>query len=101
MNKVIACEHVCSSDCRREGCNCACGEFHQVASALKVQHLPSDYQDAPSVDELLAHIGKQTGITPELLQDVADDEGDSSNADYKPGYDDGEAEPSDEEADFE
>jgi hypothetical protein len=43
MNKVIACEHVCSSDCRREGCNCACGEFHQVASALKVQHLPSDY----------------------------------------------------------
>ena len=23
------CEHICSSDCRREGCNCSCGEFHK------------------------------------------------------------------------
>jgi len=22
------CEHVCSGNCRREGCNCECGEFH-------------------------------------------------------------------------
>lgn len=24
------CFHECVSDCRREGCNCACGEFHCV-----------------------------------------------------------------------
>jgi len=22
------CEHVCSGNCRREGCNCLCGEWH-------------------------------------------------------------------------
>ncbi len=22
------CEHICTSDCRREGCNCQCGEWH-------------------------------------------------------------------------
>lgn len=22
------CEHDCTSDCRKEGCNCDCGEFH-------------------------------------------------------------------------
>lgn len=22
------CEHICSGNCRKEGCNCACGEFH-------------------------------------------------------------------------
>lgn len=24
------CGHVCSSNCRREGCNCICGEYHAV-----------------------------------------------------------------------
>jgi hypothetical protein len=47
MDSTI-CEHVCLSDCRREGCNCLCGEFHQEAVSLKVQHLPSDY---PTDDE--------------------------------------------------
>jgi hypothetical protein len=59
-----------------------------------VQHLPSDYPiDAPSIDELLSHLAKKTGVDLEPE--------DNSNADYKPGYDDGEAQPSDEEADFE
>lgn len=22
------CEHICSSNCRREGCNCLCAEYH-------------------------------------------------------------------------
>ena len=26
------CDHVCTSDCRREGCNCKCGEFHEEVS---------------------------------------------------------------------
>ena len=24
------CTHICSGNCRREGCNCLCGEFHRV-----------------------------------------------------------------------
>lgn len=24
------CDHECSSNCRREGCNCRCGEYHEV-----------------------------------------------------------------------
>jgi len=26
--EAIECEHECSSNCRREGCNCACGNSH-------------------------------------------------------------------------
>lgn len=26
--KGCDCTHLCSSDCRREGCNCECGEYH-------------------------------------------------------------------------
>jgi hypothetical protein len=26
--EALNCDHVCSSDCRREGCNCNCGEYH-------------------------------------------------------------------------
>ncbi len=22
------CDHICTSNCRREGCNCDCGEYH-------------------------------------------------------------------------
>jgi hypothetical protein len=78
MNKVIACEHVCSGDCRREGCNCQCGEFHQEAVTLTVQHLSSDYNDAPTVDELLAHIGGEL----DFRQLPDHDEGDRTAADY-------------------
>lgn len=26
--EALTCDHVCSSSCRREGCNCKCGEYH-------------------------------------------------------------------------
>lgn len=29
---VSYCEHVCSGECRRSGCNCKCGEFHKPQS---------------------------------------------------------------------
>jgi hypothetical protein len=75
----VQCDHVCSGECRRSGCNCQCGEFHQEATTLTVQHLPSDYPtDAPSVDELLIHLGKQTGFNLETTED----EGDRTAADY-------------------
>jgi hypothetical protein len=28
------CEHVCSGNCRRVGCNCKCGEFHMKKDSL-------------------------------------------------------------------
>lgn len=26
--EALVCDHQCTSDCRRKGCNCDCGEFH-------------------------------------------------------------------------
>lgn len=26
--EALMCKHECSSNCRKEGCNCKCGEFH-------------------------------------------------------------------------
>lgn len=28
FSEALLCAHVCTSDCRNEGCNCACGEYH-------------------------------------------------------------------------
>lgn len=28
IENVLDCEHQCTSECRRSGCNCACGEYH-------------------------------------------------------------------------
>jgi hypothetical protein len=28
--KTSACDHQCSGECRRSGCNCKCGEFHEA-----------------------------------------------------------------------
>lgn len=72
-----------------------CEQYDHSVRKLEVAHQPSDYPtDAPSVDDLLAHLGKQTGVDLEGEDD--------SSADYKAGYDNGEAEPSnDEPTDFE
>ncbi len=29
-NHMENCEHICSGNCRRVGCNCECGEYHGV-----------------------------------------------------------------------
>lgn len=26
--EALECKHECSSNCRKEGCNCSCGEYH-------------------------------------------------------------------------
>ena len=28
IQDIKDCDHMCTSDCRRDGCNCACGEWH-------------------------------------------------------------------------
>jgi hypothetical protein len=75
---------VCSGSCRRVGCNCECGEFHQEATTIKVQHLASDFpSDVPSIEEMLAYIGKKTGFNPAtMFSQVTEDEGDRIAADY-------------------
>lgn len=32
VQAIEQCEHQCISNCRREGCNCDCGEFHATIS---------------------------------------------------------------------
>jgi hypothetical protein len=34
MNQLQDCDHQCSSNCRRNGCNCDCGEWHKAYPSL-------------------------------------------------------------------
>lgn len=34
MPEKPTCDHVCTSDCRRDGCGCACGEWHDEAITI-------------------------------------------------------------------
>ena len=36
------CEHVCSGNCRREGCNCLCGEFHDSMTKEELKEAIAD-----------------------------------------------------------
>jgi hypothetical protein len=47
-----------------------------------VQHQPSEYIDTPSVDALLNHLGKQTGVQLEAEEEIAWYDGDRTSADY-------------------
>jgi len=29
IEEIRSCDHMCTSNCRHEGCNCSCGEFHE------------------------------------------------------------------------
>lgn len=33
VRAIQNCQHMCSSNCRREGCNCGCGEWHATLEA--------------------------------------------------------------------
>jgi hypothetical protein len=67
-----------------------CEQYDHTVRKLAVAHQPSAYPtDAPSVNELLSHLAGKTGVDLEPA--------DESDADFIPGYDDGEAEPSNDE----
>lgn len=36
------CEHQCTSNCRREGCNCLCGEYHDTMTEEELEDLEED-----------------------------------------------------------
>ena len=44
MNKMTHpnCDHNCTSDCRREGCNCLCGEFHGESTPEEIEEALQD-----------------------------------------------------------
>ena len=33
---IAYCDHLCTSNCRREGCNCECGEYHNEDGIYKI-----------------------------------------------------------------
>jgi hypothetical protein len=56
-----------------------CEHYDHQMRKLSVKHLPSDYPTgAPSVDELLSHLAKQTGFS---LEDP-EEEGDHTAVDF-------------------
>lgn len=52
---MTKCDHVCTSNCRREGCNCQCGEYH------------NDNTESQNRERLLARtaILAQNGLLPD------------------------------------
>lgn len=44
------CFHLCSGNCRRVGCNCLCGEFHDT---LNQSELDEIQEDTTSMEEKL------------------------------------------------
>ena len=45
----IECHHVCTSNCRRVGCNCECGEWHEAPESYDKEEyrmLVQDHDDA-------------------------------------------------------
>jgi hypothetical protein len=63
-----------------------CEHYDHPVRKLQVQHQPSDLpSDAPSIDEMLAYIGRKTGFNPAtMFSQVTEDEneGDRTAADY-------------------
>lgn len=60
MNKN-KCEHICSGNCRRVGCNCECGEWHEDVCEMcdgtgEVSCMEAVYPGEPH----MADVGTQT-----------------------------------------
>ncbi len=59
------CDHSCTSDCRREGCNCPCGEFHDSATAEEIQESLADELRDTRIDIVKMITNKYTDFKPE------------------------------------
>lgn len=51
------CDHVCSGECRRSGCNCACGEFHGDKDAPDAMDLPDEHSGQEELGRTDARLG--------------------------------------------
>ena len=59
---MINCTHQCTSDCRRVGCNCDCGEFHEdirqhvVNEVIKAQLELTTEKSQATLDEVISYL---------------------------------------------
>lgn len=54
------CDHDCTSNCRREGCNCLCGEYHDSATAEEIQEMLADDERDMRIDKVKMLLDKHT-----------------------------------------
>ena len=47
------CDHKCTSDCRRESCNCLCGEWHDSATAEEILEALADELRSERIDTVI------------------------------------------------
>ena len=52
--ETFDCEHLCSGNCRRVGCNCECGEWHIPVedAAGRVRRYLKDVREAESKEQV-------------------------------------------------
>ncbi len=75
------CEHVCSSDCRREGCECECGPSHQEGTFKTIETL---------VEEKAEVMGGLSGHQREVYRKMLEQGDKENHGDYVYGQDEGE-----------
>ena len=52
------CLHVCSGYCRREGCNCDCGEFCGTFDDGSCEHETAEWNEKEVINEALRLVGQ-------------------------------------------
>lgn len=68
------CDHDCTSDCRREGCNCLCGEYHDSATAEEIKESLADELRETRIDtvKMLLRMYVQGESARKLASDIVD-----------------------------
>ncbi len=68
------CDHDCTSDCRREGCNCLCGEYHDSATAEEIEESLADELRETRIDtvKMLLRMYVQGESARKLASDIVD-----------------------------
>lgn len=59
------CDHVCTSDCRREGCECLCGEYHNSMTAEELIEAKNDGARDLRIDIVKIFLMKYVELKPE------------------------------------
>jgi hypothetical protein len=57
-NFAPGCEHDCTSDCRHDGCNCLCGEWHGSYEKEEQDELATALANLAKVNKEVAEAGK-------------------------------------------
>jgi len=68
------CEHDCTSNCRREGCECLCGEYHDSYEPEEENQFPSPHEKLRKKLTNVAFTKKQAEAILEVIYDIAPEE---------------------------